>query len=81
MASSDSKTNTNPPPIPTPMVENPSTLNTQPTLVQPINPANQLAAIRLDDKNFLIWRQHALAGVRGFGLEGYIQGQHSVHRR
>ncbi|PON46519.1 hypothetical protein TorRG33x02_325670 [Trema orientale] len=42
--------------------------------MQPINPANQLSTVRLDDGNFLTWKQQVLAGIHGLGLEEYILG-------
>ncbi|CAI9752616.1 unnamed protein product [Fraxinus pennsylvanica] len=46
----------------------------QPQPSQPINSANQLAIVRLDYGNFLIWRQHVLTGIHDFRLLRFIDG-------
>lgn len=41
-------------------------------------PQNQLVSIKLDENNFLIWRQQVLAAIRGYGLEGFITGTSEI---
>lgn len=38
------------------------------------NPSTQLLMTRLTDTNFLVWRQQVYASVRGYGLEGFLNG-------
>ncbi|CAA0831174.1 Unknown protein [Striga hermonthica] len=45
-----------------------------PSFLQPIQLHNQLISIKLTDENHLIWRQQVLTTVRGFGLEGFLDG-------
>lgn len=41
---------------------------------QVIYPQNQLISIKLEESNFLIWRQQILTTIIGYGLEGNITG-------
>ena len=36
---------------------------------------NHPMSIKLSDDNYLIWKQHVLSAVRGYGLEGYLTGE------
>ncbi|KAK6140437.1 hypothetical protein DH2020_025821 [Rehmannia glutinosa] len=37
-----------------------------------VSPENQLVSLKLTDYNYLIWKQHVLTAVRGYGLENFI---------
>ncbi|KAL1558218.1 hypothetical protein AAHA92_08711 [Salvia divinorum] len=40
-----------------------------------IFPQNHPMTIKLSEDNNLIWKQHVLSVVRGYGLEGYLTGE------
>lgn len=40
-----------------------------------IFPQNHPMLIKLSEDNYLIWKQHVLAAVRGYGLEGFLTGE------
>ncbi|KAK6121394.1 hypothetical protein DH2020_044858 [Rehmannia glutinosa] len=42
--------------------------------IQVIQPQGQLVTIKLTDNNFLVWKQQILAAIRGYGLEGFLNG-------
>ena len=37
-----------------------------------------LLSFKLSEDNFLIWKQHVLSAVRGYGLEGYLTGEQAA---
>ncbi|KAK6148911.1 hypothetical protein DH2020_016436 [Rehmannia glutinosa] len=39
---------------------------------QVVFPHNQLISVKLDESNFLIWKQQALTTIKGYGLESFI---------
>ncbi|CAA0825355.1 Unknown protein [Striga hermonthica] len=43
-----------------------------PNSLQLISPSNQLVTVKLDDHNFLVWKQQVHMAIRGYGLDGYI---------
>lgn len=45
--------------------------------IQLIQPVSKLVKVKLEDENFLIWKQQVLIAIRGYGLEDFITG-HSV---
>ncbi|KAK6141030.1 hypothetical protein DH2020_025211 [Rehmannia glutinosa] len=42
------------------------------TQISIIQPQNQLVSTKLDESNFLIWRQQVYTAIRGYGLEDFI---------
>ncbi|KAK6139741.1 hypothetical protein DH2020_026501 [Rehmannia glutinosa] len=38
----------------------------------------QLITIKLNETNFLVWKQQVLAAARGYGLDGFLTGKHPV---
>lgn len=44
------------------------------TQTQIIQPQNQLITIKLNDDNYLVWKQQIITTVRGYGLEGFLDG-------
>ncbi|KAL8507591.1 hypothetical protein ACS0TY_018218 [Phlomoides rotata] len=43
--------------------------------LQPVQlPLNQLILVKLNEDNYLIWKQQVLVVVRGHGLDGYLTG-------
>ncbi|KAK6116197.1 hypothetical protein DH2020_050053 [Rehmannia glutinosa] len=45
-----------------------------PAGIQVVQSQGQLLTVKLSENNFLVWRQQVLAAVRGYGLEGYLDG-------
>lgn len=43
-----------------------------------MNPSNQINTIKLTDDNFLLWQLQVLAGIRGLGLDLYIDPQSPI---
>ncbi|KAK6135727.1 hypothetical protein DH2020_030507 [Rehmannia glutinosa] len=41
---------------------------------QVIQPQSQLITVKLNESNFLVWKQQIWAAIRGYGLEGYLTG-------
>ena len=39
-----------------------------------VNSSHQILTIRLNDTNYLVWPQQVIAGVKGYGLEGFLFG-------
>lgn len=49
-------------------------LNPLPPHTQVIQPQIQLITVKLNDDNYLVWRQQVLTTIRGYGLEGFLDG-------
>ncbi|KAK6146863.1 hypothetical protein DH2020_020732 [Rehmannia glutinosa] len=39
-----------------------------------IQPQSQLVTVKLNESNYLVWKQQIWAAIRGYGLEGYLTG-------
>ncbi|KAK6139417.1 hypothetical protein DH2020_026842 [Rehmannia glutinosa] len=46
-----------------------------------IQPLHQLVSVKLDESNFLIWKQQILTAIKGYGLEGFIDGTNPAPER
>ncbi|KAK6126705.1 hypothetical protein DH2020_039551 [Rehmannia glutinosa] len=60
-----------------------STISTtsSPSPVQLIQPQSQLIVTKLTESNYLIWKQKIISAVRGYGLEGYLNGEITPPRK
>lgn len=55
--------------------ENPTATNvTTPLLL----PQNHPISFKLTERNYLVWEQQILATVRGYGLESFLTGEHTI---
>ncbi|KAK6143064.1 hypothetical protein DH2020_023412 [Rehmannia glutinosa] len=45
---------------------------------QIISPHSQLVTVKLDDSNYLVWKQQVLTAIKGYGLEDFISEQSNV---
>ncbi|KAK6115126.1 hypothetical protein DH2020_007395 [Rehmannia glutinosa] len=45
---------------------------------QVVQPQGQLITVKLNDTNFLVWKQQILAAAKGYGLEGFLTGKHTI---
>lgn len=51
------------------------TTATSPLGAQVIHPQNQLLSVKLNDNNYLIWKQQLFTTVPGYGLDGFLTGK------
>ena len=47
-------------------------------MIQMENPLNQLITVKLDDTNYLIWKDEVQTAARSYDLEGFILGSQEV---
>ncbi|KAK6128237.1 hypothetical protein DH2020_038010 [Rehmannia glutinosa] len=45
---------------------------------QVVQPQGQLITVKLNDTNFLVWKQQIFAAAKGYGLEGFLTGKHTI---
>lgn len=52
-----------------------TTIISNPSINTPIQPHNHPISIKLNESNYLIWKQQVLTTVRGYGLEAFLTGE------
>ncbi|WOL05075.1 hypothetical protein Cni_G13798 [Canna indica] len=59
-------------------IENTSNVSSQSSTRFVLQTFSNPVSIRLDENNFLPWKQQTLATIRGFKLQRYIAGSHGI---
>ncbi|KAK6131035.1 hypothetical protein DH2020_035223 [Rehmannia glutinosa] len=52
-----------------------STSSISSTSSQALQPLSQLITVKLNEGNYLLWKQQITAAVKGYGLEGFLTGE------